>query len=277
MVYFFNYDIEITLLILYILLIFSCCYLYSSSIRLRLSIPIFERENRYFHSKNFKFKENNNYLNTNDKYPIQTNNINKIKRNNCYNYSLLNNLPFISIIVPARNEEYHIEGCLLSLLSQDYPYFEVIAIDDNSSDNTFKKMSDIKNNKCHKNIGVPLDRLKIISIKEKPEKWGGKAWASQNGYMQSKGSVLLFTDADTHYARRDVILQTVLYMQKEKLDVLTGIPSPEKLINFWSKIAIPLWDSVSVLFGVDSADVNNPKSKIAPPYRMFLSYKERSF
>jgi hypothetical protein len=64
-------------------------------------------------------------------------------------------------------------------------------------------------------------------------------------------------------------------MQKEILDVLTGIPSPEKLINFWSKIAIPLWDSVSVLFGVDSADVNNPRSKIA--YRMFFPYKKGSF
>ena len=52
-------------------------------------------------------------------------------------------------------------------------------------------------------------------------------------------------------------------MQKNGLDVLTGVFSPEKLSNFWSKITIPLWDSVSVLFGVGSPDVNNPKSKIA--------------
>ena len=66
-------------------------------------------------------------------------------------------------------------------------------------------------------------------------------------------------------------------MLKENLDVLTGIPSPEKFINFWSKIAIPLWDSVSVLFGVDSTDVNNPKSKIAFLIGCFFLIKREVF
>ncbi|HEY0579621.1 MAG TPA: glycosyltransferase, partial [Candidatus Nitrosocosmicus sp.] len=226
------------------------------------------------------FKKNSSYSTIN-----HINHINQIhkKYNNknkldiYYTNNFLKNLPYISIIVPARNEENHIERCLLSLLSQDYPYFEVIVIDDNSCDYTLKKINEIKNNKYLKNLGIPLEKLKIIPIKEKPDKWSGKTWASQKGYMQSKGSILLFTDADTHYARRDVILQTVLYMQKENLDVLTGIPSPEKLINFWSKIAIPLWDSVSVLFGVDSADVNNPKSKIAYLIGCFFLIKREVF
>jgi hypothetical protein len=115
-------------------------------------------------------------------------------------------------------------------------------IKDNSSDFTLKKINEIKNNKYFITLRIPLEKLKIISIKEKPDKWSGKTWASQQGYLQSKGSILLFTDADIHYARRDVILQTVLYMLKENLEVLTGIPSPEKLINSRSKIAIPLWD-----------------------------------
>ena len=89
--------------------------------------------------------------------------------------------------------------------------------------------------------------------------------------------ILLFTDADTHYAGKDVLLQTVLYMQNENLDVLTGIPSPEKLDNFWAKIAIPLWDSISVLFGVDSADVNNPQSKIAYLIGCFILIKREVF
>ncbi len=109
-------------------------------------------------------------------------------------------MPYSSIIIPARNEENHIERCLLSLLSQDYPYFEVIVIDDNSSYDTLKKIHEIKNNKYLKTLGVPLEKLKIISIKEKPNKWSGKTWASQKGYMESKGSVILFTDADTYYA-----------------------------------------------------------------------------
>ena len=67
-------------------------------------------------------------------------------------------MPYISIIVPARNEENHIERCLLSLLSQDYPYFEVIVIDDNSSDYTLKKIHEIKNNKYLKTLGATLFR-----------------------------------------------------------------------------------------------------------------------
>ncbi len=72
--------------------------------------------------------------------------ITKIIKNNGYHISnTLKNLPFVSIIVPARNEEKHIKRCLLSLLSQDYPYFEIIAIDDNSTDSTLYIMNNIKN------------------------------------------------------------------------------------------------------------------------------------
>ena len=109
------------------------------------------------------------------------------------------------------------------MLSQEYPYFEIIAIDDSSTDGTLKIMHDIKDktNK-KKKTGLPTDKLKIISLKDKPENWTGKTWAPQQGYLQSKGDVLLFTDYDTDYARKDVILQTGIYMQKHGLDVLTG-------------------------------------------------------
>ncbi|MFL6507871.1 MAG: glycosyltransferase, partial [Nitrososphaeraceae archaeon] len=55
-----------------------------------------------------------------------------------------NGFPFLSIIVPARNEEQTIENCIKSLLAQNYPHFEVIAIDDNSTDNTLSILIDIK-------------------------------------------------------------------------------------------------------------------------------------
>ena len=104
----------------------------------------------------------------------------------------------------------------------------------------------------------------MIILKDKPYRWTGKTWASQKGFLSSKGEILLFTDADTYYSKRDTILQAVLYMKREKLDVLTGIPTSEKLTNFWSKITIPMWDLLGILFGVGSvAEVNDAKSKIA--------------
>ena len=86
----------------------------------------------------------------------------------------------------------HIEKCLTSLLSQDYPNFEVIAVNDDSSDNTLKIMEDIKNSKHYKVTGFSQEKLKVISLKGKPKEWTGKTWASQNGYMQSNGSYFAF-------------------------------------------------------------------------------------
>ena len=61
------------------------------------------------------------------------------------NDKLLNiSLPFVSIIVPARNEGENIKKCLMSLLSQSYPNFELIAIDDSSTINTLQIMNKIK-------------------------------------------------------------------------------------------------------------------------------------
>jgi cellulose synthase/poly-beta-1,6-N-acetylglucosamine synthase-like glycosyltransferase len=53
-------------------------------------------------------------------------------------------LPFVSVIIPARNEEIEIERCIVSILKQKYQSFEVSAIDDSSSDWPFEKMKKVK-------------------------------------------------------------------------------------------------------------------------------------
>ena len=178
-------------------------------------------------------------------------------------YHVSRHLPFVSIIVPARNEQDNIERCILSLLAQDYPSFEVIVVDDNSTDNTLRIVKDIKRVKgLSEDSSSSIHRLKIITITEKPVKWTGKTWASEQGYLQSAGNVLLFTDADTYYMSKDTISQTVSYMQKEDLDVLTGLPFIE-LRDFWSKVTMPLWNHFSILLGANTGAMNNPKSKVA--------------
>ena len=179
-------------------------------------------------------------------------------------YHVSRHLPFVSIIVPARNEQDNIERCILSLLAQDYPSFEVIVVDDNSTDNTLRIVKDIKSRVkgLSEDSSPSIHRLKIITITEKPVKWTGKTWASEQGYLQSAGNVLLFTDADTYYMSKDTISQTVSYMQKENLDVLTGLPFIE-LRDFWSKVTMPLWNHFSILLGANTGAMNNPKSKVA--------------
>jgi chlorobactene glucosyltransferase len=290
----------IILLMLVSLTIFSCSYLYRLSYRSQFSIPIIKSEQeKWFQLSNLKSKEIKIYSkikNSTNKYQkyitIGKNNSsksdhhNQMKKNKSISLSTIgkyNNLPFVSIVVPARNEEKSIERCIRSLLNQDYPEFEIIVIDDNSTDNTSKILKNIKDNTTCQNISSTIeaaltsstDILKIVTLKSKPDGWTGKTWASQKGFLESKGEIILFTDADTYYSKRDTIIQTVSYMQREKLDVLTGIPTSEKITNFWSKITIPMWDFIGILFGVGSAaEVNNPKSKFAYLMGSFFLIKQ---
>jgi len=175
-------------------------------------------------------------------------------------------LPFVSIIVPARNEEDNIKKCLMSLLSQSYPNFELIVIDDSSTDNTLQIMNKIKD-------GLDTDLepiiqtgkmkiMKIIALTNKPNEWTGKTWASHQGYLQAQGELLLFTDADTYFFDKDAIFHAVLYLQSKDLDVLTGHAKIE-LPSFWSKITMPLWDVFAIILDQNPSVVNNTNSDSA--------------
>lgn len=103
--------------------------------------------------------------------------------------------------------------------------------------------------------------LTIVELKDKPDDWNGKTWASETGYLTSHNDILLFVDADTYFEKH-CIEYTISYMLKEKLDVLTGYPFIE-LRDFWSKITMPLWKLMSITLGKNASNVNDPKSKVA--------------
>ncbi|ACI19332.1 hypothetical conserved protein [Dictyoglomus thermophilum H-6-12] len=88
-----------------------------------------------------------------------------------------------SVIIPARNEEENL-GKLLSLLKkQTYKPYEVIVVNDNSEDDT-------------EGVGERNGARVISLYEEPPEGWVGKNWAIWNGYLESRGDILLFLDAD---------------------------------------------------------------------------------
>ncbi|MFL6494350.1 MAG: glycosyltransferase, partial [Nitrososphaera sp.] len=110
----------------------------------------------------------------------------------------------------------------------------------------------------------------------KPDDWMGKAWASQQGYLNSRGEILLFTDADSFFESKFAIRLTVAQMLSEKLDALTGVPYLP-LIDFWSKVVMPIWNLYSEVFNRGIADVNDPRSNVAFVMGSFFMIKRVVF
>lgn len=100
-----------------------------------------------------------------------------------------NALPFVSIVIPARNEERTIDRTARAFLAQDYPNFEVVIVNDRSTDRTGEILRSIGDS-----------RLTVIDGSETPGGWLGKPWALEQGARAAKGEVLLLVDADLVYA-----------------------------------------------------------------------------
>lgn len=95
-------------------------------------------------------------------------------------------LPFVSVIICARNESENIKKFLPSILTQKYPDFEVLVVNDNSTDGTQKTLAD---------LSVKFSNLKVVDFKE--EKISkGKKQVLEFGVSEAKGEYLVMTDAD---------------------------------------------------------------------------------
>ncbi len=90
----------------------------------------------------------------------------------------------VSVLIPMRNEEENVKGCLSSVLAQKgLDTLEVIAIDDGSTDNTSNEVK-------------AFPSVELISGEKLPDKWLGKLWACQQLAEKSSGDYLVFVDAD---------------------------------------------------------------------------------
>ena len=117
----------------------------------------------------------------------------------------------VSVIVPARNEEHDIEQTLRRLLALDYNNYEVVAVDDRSSDRTGEIIGRLARSK--EALGI----LKVISIDELPSGWIGKTHAMWSASQQATGDWLLFTDADVQF-KPDSVRRAIAYAEAERAD-----------------------------------------------------------
>jgi glycosyltransferase involved in cell wall biosynthesis len=124
--------------------------------------------------------------------------------------------PRVSIIVPACNEAADIEATLVRLLDLDYQNYEVIAVDDRSTDGTGEIMKKVAS-------GAAPGRLKVVRITELPPGWMGKPHAMWSAANQATGDWLLFTDADVLF-KADALRRAVAYAEAESADHLILFP-----------------------------------------------------
>ncbi len=134
--------------------------------------------------------------------------------------------PFVSVLVPARNEATVIRGTVARLLAQDYPCFELIVLDDHSTDDT----GDLARAAGHGDR-----RLRVISGADLPRGWGGKNWACHQLAQAARGELLVFTDADTLWLPGG-LSAVVAEQVRTHADLLTVWPTqvtetwPERLV-----------------------------------------------
>lgn len=141
--------------------------------------------------------------------------------------------PLISVLIPARDEETNIGKCLASLQQQDYPNYEVLVLDDNSSDDTAAIVS---------SFAAGDKRIRLIHGQPLAHGWTGKSFACHQLAAQARGSWLLFTDADTIHAPN--MLRSVLPMAiKTRASLLSGFP--RQLANSWlQRVVTPIWQFI---------------------------------
>ncbi len=162
--------------------------------------------------------------------------------------------PWITVVVPGRDEAASVEGCLRSLLGQDYAHLRIVAVDDRSNDATGSIMD---------TLGVTNPgRLKVVHITALPTEWLGKthamALAAGDAIREHQPEFLLFTDADVVY-RSDAIRRSLAYAIASGADHLVTVPTT--IIRRWDEAALLGFFQIFGLWGARPWKVSDPKAR----------------
>lgn len=131
----------------------------------------------------------------------------------------------VSVIIPARNEEANLQPCLQSLVPQTAPPFELIVVDDHSTDRT-------------RSIAQSFPTVRVLEADPLPDGWSGKSNACWTGAKLAKGKWLLFTDADTRHVINS-LEQGFREAESNHAALLSYSPKQE-VHGFWERALMPV-------------------------------------
>ncbi|MCR4428816.1 MAG: glycosyltransferase family 2 protein [Caldiserica bacterium] len=126
----------------------------------------------------------------------------------------------VSVVIPARNEEKNLPGLIKCLHSQTFKPFEIIVVDDESSDKTAE---------VAESFGA-----KVVKIDDKPEEVVGKSFACLKGWEASRGELIIFLDADVRL--KEKTLEKLVYTYEKEKGVLSVWPY-HQIGGFWENFS----------------------------------------
>jgi glycosyltransferase involved in cell wall biosynthesis len=155
--------------------------------------------------------------------------------------------PTVSVIVPARNEEACLRSCLESLVAQTGVTFEVIVVDDHSTDRT-------------REIALSFPGVRVIDAAPLPQGWTGKNNAVTCGARIANGEWLLFTDADTVHLPGS-LARSLDGAERNGAALLSY--SPEQVVtSVWEKVVMPVIFA-ELASRYSPSQVSDPNSAVA--------------
>lgn len=174
-------------------------------------------------------------------------------------------LPLVSVVVPARNEERSIRGCVESLLAQRYPRLQVIVVDDESTDATGAILADLAG-RC--------PGLTVIRGEPLPPGWIGKNYALHQGVKAARGEWILFTDADTLH-QPEAAGRALAYAVAHGIDLLS-LAAGQECRGFWERAVQPV---VFQLLGLRFSflAVNDPRSPVAAANGQYILVRRGAY
>jgi hypothetical protein len=135
----------------------------------------------------------------------------------------------LSVLIPARNEEKNIEASLRSILNNDLRGYEVIVMNDHSTDDTAAIVT---------RLAVDHPQLRLVDAPPLPSGWCGKQHACYQLAQLAKGELLIFLDADVRLSP-DALSRMTAFMDSNKAALASGVPH-QVFTNIADRLLLPL-------------------------------------
>jgi glycosyltransferase involved in cell wall biosynthesis len=169
--------------------------------------------------------------------------------------------PMVSVIVPARNEEACVRACLESLTAQTNMSFEIIVVDDGSTDQT-------------RAIATSFDGVLVVDAGLLPSGWTGKNNALVAGAKAARGEWLLFTDADTVHLAGS-LARSVAEARQQKAALLSYSPQQE-VHGLWEKAVMPVIFA-ELASAYRPSEIRNPTSPAAAANGQYILISREAY